>query len=242
MQLHVETHGHGPVRVGLVHGILGSALVWRDLVSHADPDRYTFLVPDLRGHGESDRAASYTLAAFADDLAETLPQGLDAVVGHSLGGRVLFDAVDRLRPARAVYLDPGFHLRAPGRSVLGRAFWALPGLQPLLVQAYDRTDPRWGPANVARAEESHRHWDRTMLRDVLRAVATTPVAPAAPFVPSTLVLTDDGRHVVPAAEVPVYERLGWDVERVRGVHHDLAMEDAARTMRLLDDVLGGAPA
>jgi pimeloyl-ACP methyl ester carboxylesterase len=242
MRLHVETHGTGPTRVALVHGILGSALVWQDLVAHADPTRYTFLVPDLRGHGRSERAQSYRLEDFAADLVEALPAGLDALVGHSLGGRVAFDAAARLRPARAVYLDPGFRLGAPGSGAGGRLFWNLPGLQQLLVRAYDRTDPRWGPANVALAEESHRMWDRSMLRDVLRETASTPVAPAAPVVPSTLVLSDQSRHVLPAGSVAEYERLGWDVERLPGLRHDMALEDAERTMRLLDTVIAGESA
>jgi pimeloyl-ACP methyl ester carboxylesterase len=44
---------------------------------------------DLRGHGVAPRALDYTLAAYAADLAATLPADhtpWDLVVGHSLGG------------------------------------------------------------------------------------------------------------------------------------------------------------
>lgn len=61
--------------------------------------RYTVTAVDLRGHGRSDRASSYTRGELADDVVESLPQGLHSVVGHSLGGAVLVRAVERLRPA-----------------------------------------------------------------------------------------------------------------------------------------------
>jgi hypothetical protein len=82
----VRTEGHGPIRVALVHGVVGSALGWHDLVAAAraaDPGRHTFLLPDLRGHGDSARADRYRMTDIAGDLVETLPAGLDCVVGHS---------------------------------------------------------------------------------------------------------------------------------------------------------------
>jgi pimeloyl-ACP methyl ester carboxylesterase len=59
---------------------------------------YTVTTLDLRGHGLSDRANSYRLDEFADDVVDALPAGLDSVIGHSLGGAVLVRAVDRLQP------------------------------------------------------------------------------------------------------------------------------------------------
>ena len=79
----------------------------------------TVTTVDLRGHGASDRSDVYTVEAFADDLVETLPTGLDLVVGHSLGGSVLERAVARLAPAHALYLDPGFRLKLPPRASRG---------------------------------------------------------------------------------------------------------------------------
>ncbi len=71
---------------------------------------------DLRGHGASGRGAGpeeYRPEDYADDLVETVPDGVDLAVGHSLGALVLARAVERLGPARAVYCDPAWHLR-PG--------------------------------------------------------------------------------------------------------------------------------
>ena len=239
MQLHVEERGHGPIRIALLHGFLGAGAVWTDVVASADPERYTFLLVDLRGHGASPRAdravgEAYDLASLVADVVETLPAGLDAIVGHSLGGRVLADVVGPLRPRRAVYLDPGFRLLLPSRGIGARLFWAAPGLPALLAWLYDRTDPTTGPANVALAEAAHRAWDRTMVADLLHDVAVDPVRPEAPIVPSTLVLSDQGRLVVPRADLRRFAALGWDLVRMRGIGHDMPLLDGARTARVIE--------
>jgi pimeloyl-ACP methyl ester carboxylesterase len=239
MQLHVEEHGHGPVRIALLHGILGDGAIWADVVAAADPERYTFLLVDLRGHGASpraDRAAGegYDLASLAADVVETLPTGLDAIVGHSLGGRVLADVVGPLRPRRAVYLDPGFRMLLPRRGIGARLFWSLPGLPTFLAWLYDRVDPAMGPANVALAEDAHRRWDRTMVVELLHDVTDRPVHPAAPVVPSTLVLSDQGRLVVPPADLRSYAALGWNLVRMRGISHDVLLLDGPRTARVIE--------
>lgn len=238
MRLHVEERGHGPVRIALIHGFLADGAAWTDVVAASDPERYTFLLVDLRGHGSSLRAdrprgERYDIASLAADLVEALPTGLDAIVGHSLGGRLLIDIVGPLRPAHAIYLDPGFGLKLPGRGPGARLFWSIPGLPRLLAWFYDRTDPATGPANVALAEAAHAAWDRSMIAEVLHDVAANPVTPSAPIVPSTLVLSDDAKLVVPRADVEQYERLGWTVTRFPGIRHDMAALDGARTFEVI---------
>ena len=114
MRLATATHGDGPRRIALVHGLSADGALWHGLTERIVADGgATVTTVDLRGHGASDRSDVYTVEAFADDLVETLPTGLDLVVGHSLGGTVLERAVARLAPAHALYLDPGFRLRSP---------------------------------------------------------------------------------------------------------------------------------
>ncbi len=243
MQLHVETRGSGPIRIALVHGFLGAGSLWTDVVAAADPERFTFLLVDLRGHGASPRAdpaagERYDVASMAADLVETLPTGLDAIVGHSLGGRVIADAVAALRPRRTVYLDPGFGLRLPRTGITASVFWRIPGLARFLAWAYDRADSATGPANVALVEAAHRVWDRSMVADLLHDVAVHPVAPAPPVVPSTLVLSDDGKLVVPPADLRRFAELGWDLLRMRGIRHDVLLLDGPRTARVIREAVG----
>src|SRR3954467_2181155 len=95
----VEIHGHeiayrtggtGPV-VLLVHGMAGSSSTWTpvldDLAEHV-----TVVVPDLPGHGRSDKPrGDYSLGAQASilrDLLVLLGHERATVVGQSLGGGI----------------------------------------------------------------------------------------------------------------------------------------------------------
>lgn len=239
MKLNVRTHGHGPTRIAFVHGFLVAGTIWADVINALDPERFTFLLVDLRGHGESPRAdpaagERYDVASMAADLVESLPGDLNAIVGHSLGGRVVFDVVGHLWPQHAIYLDPGFGLRLPRDGLLGAVFWRIPGLASALAWAYDRVDRSIGDTNVALVETAHRQWDRTMAADVLRDVAVHPVAPAPPVVPSTLVLSDDGRFVVPSKDVPRFTASGWELVKMPGIHHDVLLLDGPGTARVIE--------
>ncbi|MCW2842338.1 MAG: lip3 [Nocardioides sp.] len=97
--------GSGPV-VLFIHGILGSQRQWTHLVDELDDDQRV-LVPDLFGHGESEKPlGDYSLGAHAAAMRDLLDHlGIERVtlVGHSLGGGVamqfyyLFpERVDRL--------------------------------------------------------------------------------------------------------------------------------------------------
>lgn len=89
MRLHVQRLGEGPPLLCL-HGFLGSGDNLWPLAEHLKAQR-TSLLTDLRGHGRSPHGRPYSLAAMADDAAETLRAegfGRAAVLGHSLGGKV----------------------------------------------------------------------------------------------------------------------------------------------------------
>ncbi len=110
----VTLHGHelsyldsgsGPA-VLFIHGILGSQRQWLRLIDRLD-DNDRVIVPDLFGHGASDKpVGDYSLGAHAGTLRDLLDHlGVDRVtlVGHSLGGGIamqflyLFpERVDRL--------------------------------------------------------------------------------------------------------------------------------------------------
>ena len=75
-----------------LHGILGSGRNWRSFavrMTRALPS-WRWITVDLRCHGESSpRVPPHTLRACAADVEELLsPLGVDAVIGHSFGGKV----------------------------------------------------------------------------------------------------------------------------------------------------------
>ena len=79
----------GPVLL-LIHGLAANAEVWRGLIDLAEqhwPGRW--IAPDLRGHGRSACASSYSYGGYAADLAELLDGAAPVtVLGHSMGGAV----------------------------------------------------------------------------------------------------------------------------------------------------------
>jgi len=243
MQLHTTTTGDGERHVGLVHGLGGDGETWRPLVDRMlETGRYTVTTVDLRGHGHSGRASSYSLDEFATDLVEALPTGLDSVVGHSLGGAVLVRAVARLRPPRAIYLDPGFHLALPTSGLAGRLFWAVPPLTLTvagLAQARTTKAVRasYDAATVALLDDARERFDTRMAIGVFRDVAHAPVEVAPPAVPSVVVLSDDSPAVLPEPVARSLEGVGWELRRLPGVHHDMHLEAPDRVFELVGDVL-----
>lgn len=243
MHLHTTTSGSGERHVGLIHGLGADGTTWQPLIERMlATGRFTVTTVDLRGHGRSDRASSYRLAEIADDVVESLPQGLHTVVGHSLGGSVLVRAVPRLRPQRAIYLDPGFGLTLPTTGIAGRAFWAIPALSLGVVGL--RQSRRSAALRAAYPESirssmkrSQQLFDSTMAIGVFREVAFHPVAIAVPEVPSTIVLSDESPAVLPDAMADALEREGWKIRRIAGIHHDMQLEDPDRTFEAIADIL-----
>ena len=243
MQLTKTTTGSGPRRVGLVHGLGASAATWGPFIERlAATGRYSVTTVDLRGHGESPRADSYRVDDMATDLVESLPSGLDSIVGHSLGGAVLYRAAARLAPGRAVYLDPGFALPLPTSGLAGRLFWMVPlvslGFAQLgQARASAAARAAYSPETRALLEDAKKHFDARMAVGVFRDVAFHPVAVEAPAVPSTLVLSDQSTAVLPDPLVTRLEQHGWQVRRIPGVSHDMQLEDPDSTFAAVEDVL-----
>ncbi|HEX2587168.1 MAG TPA: alpha/beta hydrolase [Gaiellales bacterium] len=83
-------HGEGPPVV-MLHGLLGSPAYLLPLARAVAGTGRRVLLPDLHGHGGSDRLESWSLDAAADDLAAAMAlAGAEqpALLGHSLGAPI----------------------------------------------------------------------------------------------------------------------------------------------------------
>ncbi|MBI4261171.1 MAG: alpha/beta fold hydrolase [Actinobacteria bacterium] len=110
--------GQGPP-VLLLHGLGGTKVSWLPLFASLAP-HYRLIVPDLPGHGESDKPRTdYTprfYAKVARQILSAVGAGRAAVVGNSLGGRVALELAVR-SPDRVSALAllgpavPGFRVR-----------------------------------------------------------------------------------------------------------------------------------
>lgn len=90
--LHYEEYGNGTPLL-LVHGLGSSTLDWEKQIP-ALATRYRVIVPDVRGHGRSDKPRErYSIAGFSADLIaliEHLNLGPAHYVGLSMGGMIGF--------------------------------------------------------------------------------------------------------------------------------------------------------
>jgi haloacetate dehalogenase len=109
-RIHARTGGKGKPLV-LLHGFPQTHAIWHRVAQRL-ADRYTLVMPDLRGYGDSAKPpgapdhANYSKRVMAADVAglmRRLGHGRYGVVGHDRGGRVAHrlaldhpQAVDRL--------------------------------------------------------------------------------------------------------------------------------------------------
>jgi 2-succinyl-6-hydroxy-2,4-cyclohexadiene-1-carboxylate synthase len=73
--------------VVLLHGFAGTRRAWDPVVERLDPERYTPLAPDLRGHGAARDARPVSFEACVADVLAAAPERF-VLCGYSMGGRI----------------------------------------------------------------------------------------------------------------------------------------------------------
>ena len=148
--IHYTVQGSGPALV-LVHGFGGSTFAWDKLVGSLRP-QYTMYALDLLGFGLSDKPvdASYVLPAQADlvcALISALGIEKTVLIGHSMGGVIVADAVSKLpdRIKGLIMIEPGFyytpplffqHLFFPFDRAMAKMFYSRMGREKSFVGSY----------------------------------------------------------------------------------------------------------
>ena len=239
MKLHTRTVGNGSRTAALVHGASMSTYAWDDFIPYLLKHDLTLILVDQRGHGESPRADSYRIQDFADDLVETLPTGLDFLIGQSLGGLTAAWASERLKPKRYIGIDPALAM-TPLSTLL------IPLVGPVQKKMPDWMLRRLGaeknlPNSLPGVRKQWANWDQTSLRDIKRSNDARPFPSSPPPVPSTVVLAGPSFAVRPKFADELRAN-GWDVRVMQGVGHDLHREDPAGLAAVLEDVLAPVPA
>ncbi|WP_223691135.1 alpha/beta fold hydrolase [Leifsonia poae] len=230
MELFTREWGTGDRRAVLVHGAMSDSRNWRRVGPALAELGYHVTAVDLRGHGRSPRAHSYTAELLAQDVVDTVPAHPELIVGHSLGGLAVSLAVEELRPARAVYVDPAFGPSVPWwQAKLAPAFFR--SLSRATAVRIAKRNPRWDPVDVAIELETLRAFDHGVV-PVLVAPGSLR-APATMQVPSLVVLAGRSQLVRPR----LAERLrgaGFAVRVVAGAGHTVHRDDHQGFMHALD--------
>jgi pimeloyl-ACP methyl ester carboxylesterase len=233
MKLNTVTVGSGSRTAALVHGASRSTDVWKEFAPYLLEHDLTLILVDQRGHGDSPRGDSYRIQDFAGDLVDTLPKGLDLLIGQSLGGLTTAWAADELQPKRLIGIDPALAM-SPFQ------LWLIPFVGPK-----QKKFPDWlvralmakpaPPDALERLRAEWAKWDETCLIDIKSSYLGRAFPTAPPVVPSTLVLAEKSFAVRPDAAREL-AAAGWDVRFMKG-GHDLHTEDPAGLAEVLRDVL-----
>jgi 3-oxoadipate enol-lactonase len=101
VRLHYEISGSGDP-VLLIHGFPLTSRMWQETVGYL-PDGFQYIMPDLRGFGDSQACEAMSIGRYAADLVELLAR-LEVnrpviLVGLSMGGYIAFEMV-RALPGR----------------------------------------------------------------------------------------------------------------------------------------------
>jgi haloacetate dehalogenase len=146
IRFHTWIGGEGPALV-LLHGYPQSGIMWRK-VAPALARRFTVVIPDLRGYGDSDKPRDgfdkKTMASDIHGVMQALGHPRYRVVGHDRGARVSHrlaldhaDAVERLSlldivPTHTLFRDTGRELAA---AYWHWFFFQVPDLPELMISA-----------------------------------------------------------------------------------------------------------
>lgn len=138
-----STVGSGPRIAWFLHGILGSGRNWRTFVRQlaADAPDFTFVLPDLRNHGDTGPLPGpATLEQCAGDL-RALPTP-EVVVGHSFGGKVALQWSRAGGAARDVWVLDAVPVAVDGGEDDSDVANVLRVLRTVPTPAADRRDVR----------------------------------------------------------------------------------------------------
>jgi 3-oxoadipate enol-lactonase len=136
--LYVETYGDpGDPPVVLVHGLGADHAMWAPQIEAFPEHGFFLIVPDVRGHGQSDPVETFALADCARDIAAVLdPLEIDRahLVGMSMGGVIVqqFACDFPRRVDRLVISDSFSEVRTLLEKVGGWSNWLTLKLWPSL--------------------------------------------------------------------------------------------------------------
>ncbi|MFI6478495.1 alpha/beta fold hydrolase [Nonomuraea sp. NPDC050663] len=227
MQLNIHERGDGDRLALLIHGGMSDHRTWHAVEDELIARGYRVIAPDLRGHGLSPRGG-YSAEALGADLVENLPTGADVAIGHSLGGLSLGLAVDKLRPKKAIYSDPGFKLgNVPAEATTFMRKMVITAT----AESVRTMNPRWSDADIEAELAGFALFDLDFFEGVVEGVVADHTPPLV--VPSLVQLAEPSFTVTPKDAVEL-AGLGFEVRTVKGAGHCIHRDDFAGFMASLE--------
>lgn len=238
MELFSRIWGSGDRVALLLHGMASSSRTWHAVGPRLAARGYRVIAVDLPGHGHSPHSPQASVETFVDAFLGTVPPRPALSVGHSMGGLILAAAVNRLQPARAVYVD--VRLAGPvypvDRAELIAEFAAD---QAATTIDHLRTDrPLWSEQDMLIEVEAAAQWDLETAAALWQSVRahdfTPPMIGGKPSTPSVLVHADPSTSVS-REHLADLAALGLTVRGVAGAGHTIWYGHLEEFLTAIDD-------
>lgn len=203
VRLGYEVEGHGPPIV-LIHGFPLNRTMWRPQVA-ALRDRFTVIVPDLRGFGESEVPGDHlTMDTYADDVVGLLDRlGYDRVAlgGCSMGGYVVFRVLARAASRVGAVLIADSRAGPDSEEGRERRYAAITRIQTEGPAGFlgEFTAQLVGPTTKAR---------RPAVVEAVRQIVGTPPAASLAAALAAIATRPDSRPMLASVEVPALVTVG----------------------------------
>jgi pimeloyl-ACP methyl ester carboxylesterase len=210
----------------LLHGLTSSHRVWWQVAEGLAAAGWSVTAVDLRGHGQSPRADSYLFDDLADDVLALGGAPWDLLVGHSLGGAIAVNALER-NPGfarRTVLLDPAIRndpARLPAFVAATMALIAHPD-----AAAMRAGHPNWPDRTIEAWLESLREVDPDAVRAILETNRPWDVTATALRVTSPVHVLAADPELSPSFTIAEGEQFraanpNWSYEVVPGAGHSI---------------------
>jgi len=236
--LRVSDGGEGGVPVVLVHGLGSELETWRPVLDRLRGSRRA-IAYDQRGHGQSDPAGEYSIAALAGDLGRVVEQlGLPRfwLAGHSFSGTVVsaYAAEHPEKLAGAVYVDAVGDASGGEMKEYFRQHDAGMTLERLQAAYGEMLGPKARPATRSAVLASAARMDLKAFAALRGDMGEFDGLPAARRYggPRFAVEADGEENAFRASHLPGTKRIA-----VPGVSHWLMLDDPQATARALEEVL-----
>jgi 2-succinyl-6-hydroxy-2,4-cyclohexadiene-1-carboxylate synthase len=235
----------------LLHGFGGTHRAWDLVLPRIDAERYTPLVPDLRGHGTRSAVRPVSLEGCVHDVLASAPERF-VLCGYSLGGRIAQMAAlaAAQRVVRLVLVATSAGIEDPGQRAARREEdEALArDIEHMTIEQYaDRWQAQ--PIFAGTPEEAARWWRQDLVRNdpvalaaALRGLGTGVMEPfwdrlGELTMPVTVVVGDRDpkfqalaeryMNALPEGELVVIEGAGHGIPREAPHELAAAIQDGA---------------
>jgi N-formylmaleamate deformylase len=210
VHLSVSEYGTSGPDLILLHGIGSRKVSWWPVIDQLAV-QFHLIVPDLRGHGDSDKPErGYSTKDYAGDLQgliEAMDLSKPLIMGHSLGGIVtLVWAVTHPDSAERIVLEDVPLRRSPDAGSMFADWIALASMTVEQAAAkYHEEHPDWSEEDCLRRAESITGTDLHVFEEAREQYTQGPgydeIAPLAAIQSPTLLVTGDlatGGMVIPS--------------------------------------------